>query len=224
MFAIENIAEGFAGAVVAFRAERSISEALERIGGDRELATIVYDVTYDDDDQPVLESRSWETFTISGFLRGYSTVLHNGQYEASDFSDIRSLADFIGLVRDLWECGPVVELPEMERQIAEEKRKKLESVAADFARKCGHKVGTREYILAAREEIDRVQLRRDRWNDGETRMEQAAACRFAGVGMDVYYDDLNFENSRYDSRLDGLADVLAWLEENCPLLMRQMEE
>ena len=109
----------------------------------------------------------------------------------------------------------------MERQIAEEKRAKLESVAADFARQCGHKVGTREYVLAAREEIDRVQRQREWWNNPEMRMEHWGAC---GGRSEVYYDDLNFENGRYDSRLDNLATVLEWLEENCPLLMRQMEE
>lgn len=221
MLAIEDIAEGFAGSIVAIRAERSISEALERIGGDRELATVMYDVAYDDEDQPILESPYWYPFTVSGFLRGYSTVWHNGQCEASDFSDIRSLSDFVGLVRDLWECGPVVELPEMERQIAEEKRKKLESVAADFARKCGHKVGTREYVKAAREEIEFVRNQRELWNGPEMRMEQWGRCNGRS---EVYYDDLNFVNGNLDSRLDGLADVMQWLEENCPLLMRQMEE
>ena len=53
--------------------------------------------------------------------------------------------------------------------------------------------------------------------------QRAAACRFTG-SMDTYYDDLNYENARFDARLDNLVDVLEWLEENCPLLMRQMGE
>lgn len=223
MFAIENIAEGFAAACVASRSSRFIDATIERIGGDREIYCQCYYVDEDDDGIPVSGGSSWTTIWASDFLGTISTFRNNKtrQYEADDFSYIKDWSEFCKLVRDVWECGPIMTRKEMGQEIANQRRKKLESVAAGFASKCGFPVGTREYVLAARKEIDSVRSRQEWWNNPEMRMEHWGAC---GGRSEVYYDDLNFENSRYDSRLDGLGEVLEWLEQNCPLLMRQMEE
>ncbi len=222
MFAVENIAEGFAGASIAARSDRFISATLKRIGGDREICCKLYHINEDEDGIPISGGCEWQTVFISDFL-GMNRTLWNTktrQYEADDFSYVKDYDDFCELVRDLWECGRIMSRKEMEQEISDQKRKNLETIAADFARKCGYKVGSREYILAAKNAIQAVRYERNRWNDAEVRAEQWAACG----GREVYFDDLNFENSRYDSRIASLSDVLNWLEENCPLLMRQMEE
>jgi hypothetical protein len=237
---------GYGEAVFQIRKARSVEKALERLGSDVELVYESYWNGSDDryDDYSYNAGSKWNTTTLRDVLTEmaeydhetcYSYVNSKGQKQTAwrrerrvyKFGDI-SLHDVSSMFRDTNEsdCGGVGELmtvEQMEQEKRERKRKDLESTAAMFASQCGHKVGTREYVLAARRAIEDVRYERGRWNDGETRMEQWAACQFAGVGSSVYYDDLNFENERYDNRLDKLGDVLDWLEEVCPLLMRQTE-
>ena len=151
-----------------------------------------------------------------------------GGRKVADFSELNSIADVSSMfceVREGDDCGVWMLCTEeqMIKHEREERRKKLEATASQFASQCGHPVGSREYVLSAREAIANVRYERERWNDGETRMEQWASCQFAGVGSSVYFDDLNFENGRYANRLERLEEVLEWLEEVCPLLMRQIE-
>ncbi len=215
---MENVIDTVSAAVAAI---------LVRIGGDRPIAYREWWIAeYDDHDFGSGTSRSRWVFTTLG------KVVADFFYRR-DFLAYADEIQTMDNVHEWWsnhtdnELGGASHLmsPEEAKQTqAEEKRKKLEAIAAGFAVICGHKVGSREYVLAARAEIDKARYQRSRWNDAETRMEQWAACQFAGVGSSVYYEDLNFENSRFDARLDLMGEVLEWLEENCPLLMRQMEE
>lgn len=238
---------GYGEAVFQIRKERAVEQTIGRLGGDMELVYESYWNGSDDryDDYPYDAGSQWNRTTLRDVLTDmaeydhtdcYSYIDSKGQKKigcrrerrVNNFSEVTDLHDVSGMFRDVndQDCGGVGELmtvEEMEKEKIDRRRKELEHTAAAFAAQCGHKVGTREYVLAAYEALEDVRYERERWNDGETRMEQWAACRFAGVGSDVYYDDLNFENGRYDNHMGKLRDVLDWLEEVCPLLMRQIE-
>lgn len=239
--------QGYGEAVFEVRKSRAVEQVLERLGGDRELVYESYWNGSDDryDDHSYDAGSKWNRTTLRNVLIElaeydhsdcYSYVDSKGQKQISwrherrvyDFKEVQNLHDVSSMFRDVNDhddggVGELMTVEEMNKESIDRRRKELEYTAASFANQCGYKVGTREYVLAARRAIEDVRYERDRWNDGETRMEEWAACRFAGVGSDVYFDDLNFENGRYDARLSKLQDVLDWLEEVCPLLMRQME-
>lgn len=237
------IGEGYGEAVFEIRKDRAVEDALDRLGGDQEL---MYESHWSGSDDRYDEyypaGSAWEQITLRNVLKDLVEYDHTDCYKDSDgklrwrrerrvadFSHLESLNDVSEMFQE-FHCGDdhgvgsLMTVAEMEQEEKDRRRKSLEQTAADFAAQCGHKVGTREYVLAARRAIEDVRYERDRWNDGETRMEQWAACRYAGVGSDVYFDDLNFENGRYASRLNRLGEVLDWLEEVCPLLMRQIEQ
>lgn len=236
--------EGYGEAVFEIRKARAVEETLARLGGDMDLMYESHwsgsDDRYGDEYYPA--GSAWKHISLREVLEDMVEYDHENCYKDSDgktrwrrerrvfdFAGVESLSDVSEIFCDKF-CGDdhgvgsLMTVKQVELEEQNRRRKSLERTAAEFAAQCGHKVGTREYILAARRAIEDVRYEQGRWNDGETRMEQWAACRFAGVGSEVYYDDLDFENSRYNGRLDRLGEVLDWLEEICPLLMRQMEQ
>jgi hypothetical protein len=121
-------------------------------------------------------------------------------------------------------CHGVLTRDEFDVYQREERRKRVEEYASEVASAHNVRVGTPEFIKALREEIDEVGDCRERWNNPERRMEEWAAHRYAGNSYETYFDDLNFENGRFESRLDALREVWDWLEQYCPLLMARMME
>lgn len=106
----------------------------------------------------------------------------------------------------------------------EERREELESTAKELAAKFKVKLSSLEFIEKLHEAIDGVRDDQEQWNNPERRAEEWAACMYSGGGSDVYYDDLNFENGRYNDRINDYYDILDWLREECPLLMCKYEE
>lgn len=106
---------------------------------------------------------------------------------------------------------------------AEARRKELEQVAGSLANKYNCKLDSFAFIRHLKREVKQIERQREQWNNPEVRMEEYAAHMYAG-SRDAYFDDLNFENDRYSERSRTLTDVLAWLGENCPLLMAQYRE
>lgn len=225
------LGNGYGEAVFQIRKARSVEQTLERLGGNQDIAYESYWHGSDDryDDHSYDAGSRWSRTTLRDVLTELAAYTDwRGKRKVYDFSEVTNLQDLSAIFRDANDhddggVGELMTIDEMEKQKIERRRKDLEYTAAEFAAQCGHKVGTREYVLAAYRALEDVRYERERWNDGETRMEQWAACQFAGVGSDVYYSDLNFENGRYANRMDKLRDVLEWLEEVCPLLMRQTE-
>lgn len=225
---MERIGWGYGAAAYGCRRAKVIDRTLARLGGDRQYEYESYwHGSYDDPQDYNCKSGSeWCKITLRKILEElYDSAIRCDQL-ASFLTD--SLENHLSWWRegnegDCCGVGPLLTPTEARDERSERRRKGLEHTAAAFAAQCGHRVGTREYARAARRAIADARYDREQWNDGETRMEQWAACRFAGVGADVYYDDLNFENSRFDAELDRLGDVLQWLEDTCPLLMRQCE-
>jgi hypothetical protein len=111
-----------------------------------------------------------------------------------------------------------------EAMLAEERRQELEEYAKAFAAKHKKRLGTLDFIAAVEDAVAEVRRQRDQWNNPERRMEEWGACLHAGVGSSVYFDDLNFENGRFGSRIDNLEGIFEWLQQECPLLMAKYEE
>lgn len=109
-------------------------------------------------------------------------------------------------------------------EASEKERKRLEETASWFANQCGHAVGSIEYVHAIQEAIERSQ--RDMEHDcyGERRMERAAAARFCGQSSEDYWSDEDYIRNQHEENIFLLANVLQWLEINCPLLMLKVQE
>lgn len=106
---------------------------------------------------------------------------------------------------------------------AEARRKELEDTASYIAREHGVKTNSLEFLSIVEEQIDNIAYSKERWNDPEIRAEQWASHMHFG-SKDAYFDDLNYENSQYDSHIDKLNGIIEWVSENCPLLWAQYEE
>lgn len=117
--------------------------------------------------------------------------------------------------------GTIAEYEEMKR---EQRREELEGMAKELAAKFRMKLSSIQFIEKLNEVIDGVKNDRDDWNHYERRAEEWAACMYSGAGSDTYFDDLNFENGRYDNRINDYYDILEWLREECPLLMCKYDE
>jgi hypothetical protein len=123
-----------------------------------------------------------------------------------------------------WGCCRVVTRQQAKKEKAEAEYKRIEEAAQHFAASCGHKLGTVAFIKALRKAVFNVRAEPEQWNSAERRMEEWAACRYAGVGTEVYFDDLNFENGRYSERLASLRDVWDYLHRKCPIMMLRFRE
>ena len=103
-------------------------------------------------------------------------------------------------------------------------RRVLEQHATAFATRCGHKVGTREYVLAARKALEEARMTHAEEFNGERRMERAATSRACGVSGEDHYSNEDYLSSEFHKDVEWMQDVLNWLEENCPLLMLKIAE
>ena len=86
------------------------------------------------------------------------------------------------------------------------------------------KVGTREYVLAARKALEEARMAHAEEFNGERRMERAATSSACGVSGEDHYSNEDYLSSEFHKDVEWMQDVLNWLEENCPLLMLKIAE
>lgn len=113
---------------------------------------------------------------------------------------------------------------DMKKEKADAEYRRIESAAQSFAAKCGKSMGTMAFLAALDREVHKLAYRRERWNDGETRMEEWAACMYSGAGSETYFDDLNYVNGQMDSEGASLEDVYAYIERKFPILFMRYQE
>jgi len=113
---------------------------------------------------------------------------------------------------------------EMKKEKDKAEYDRMERAAQHFAGKCGKKMGTMEFLRALDRAVNEVRYQRERWNDGETRMEEWAACMYSGAGRETYFDDLNYVNGKYEAQADDLQDVYSYIERKFPLLFMKYQE
>lgn len=215
------IAQGYGRAAVESRRAKDISRCVRRLGGDKTIRYVYgyyepgpYESQARTCDQSLLLSEllaemSQSRFYSFGDFERIKTFSDIGWYW-SDIDDI--CVDFIGTEK------------EYEDYRIEKDRKQYEQLASEVARKYRVKVDSIDFIKAVQSEIDAVNEESDQWNNPEVRMEEWAACQYAGGGSDTYYDDLNFVNGQFSGRLDDLYGILDWIAEACPLLWARYRE
>lgn len=123
-----------------------------------------------------------------------------------------------------WGHVAVMTIAQAKKERDDEKFGRMEAAAQRFAAQCGKKMGTMAFLKALDEAVNGVKDRREQWNNPERRMEEWAAHMYAGGGNETYFDDLNFENGRFDGQLDDLSEVYSYIERKFPLLMMQYKE
>jgi hypothetical protein len=106
-----------------------------------------------------------------------------------------------------------------------ENLKRLNAAAVAFAEKCGHAVGSMEFIHAAytarREDEEEVNEK----TSGECFMERSARASACGQSMeDFYSDEDDIREELFRRKLRPIYDVIDWLEKNCPLTMMAYRE
>lgn len=110
---------------------------------------------------------------------------------------------------------------EYEEKLVEEIRKKLEADASSFASK--HKTGGVNilFLTILQEEIDNIESNKKNFNEPEAKMERLGRC---GSNREAYYDDNEYENERYDAKVDALVSIQQWVMYNLPLLWARYQE
>jgi len=207
------------------RRQQEREETINRLGvsADLELVAVFFDRGDPDEGNAGEYTRR---YTVEQVL---TELQEDSYYKDGDLDGIESLDDLSSQFRDMTDsdwggCVSLATSEEHEKRAQEERRAELESAAASLAQKHNVRVDSFEFIRALEEELEEVRGQREEWNNPERRMEEWAACRYAGVGTEVYFDDLNFENGRYSERSDHLIALQGWLESNCPLLMAAYRE
>lgn len=102
---------------------------------------------------------------------------------------------------------------EAERRGKERERRRLEKLAADIARRHGVEVSSVEFIRACESELRR-------FRDYRTGLREDGLC----IGYGVTHEQWSEEFSASVGDSATVADVLAWLRSECPLLCAQADE
>lgn len=207
-----------------------VARAVERLGGDQEL---IIEVGWSDEDG---NHQGADNKMLSALLREiheshrrWMSVGWRKQksFEPSPLRSFKKLSEVYEAAENtVGDCCLIFigTQEQFRKREAEQRRKELEGLAAEIAHKHGVKVNTLGFLAAIDKELRQVNDAHEEWNNPERRMEEWGACMYAGVGQDVYFDDLNFENGRINSRDDELRAIREWVSENCPLLFAQYEE
>lgn len=201
--------------------ERSIQAAIRRLASERlGNQEIIFEIGYaDEDNYPT--RRSVNKSTIENILRDTSSKNDCDLIDGiKTMDDLRCWFDDNLYDEYLIFFGTSEEYTKRKE---EKRRQELESAASQIAMRHNIKVNSLEFIEAIEKEIADVDYDQERWNDGEIRMEEWAAHMHSG-SRDAYFDDLNFENGRYENKRNQLEGVLEWVSKNCPLLWAQHEE
>lgn len=133
------------------------------------------------------------------------------------------VSDVKTCMRDSDYVGFCMEEEEYKEYQSEKERKELEKAASAFASECGHPVGTPAYVLAIHKAINGAYDDYDDDRSGERRMERWADHQYCG-SSDSFWEDEDYINGQHMNRIGSLEMVLAWLTNNCPLLMLKMDE
>ena len=107
---------------------------------------------------------------------------------------------------------------------AEEKYKKMEEIAAAFAATCGQPLGSFGFLKALDKALKQTRRAREHWNSGEVRMEEWMDHRYAGGGVESYYDDLNYVNEQYSKSTHSLREIWSYIEKKFPLMCLRYRE
>jgi hypothetical protein len=194
------------------------------------LDTIVCETWYPDyDDREGVEYAGGQKYTRLTKKQLLSTVVEglSGRWgkDATVPTTVEEMKE-IFLNENEHDYGHVrlMSVKDMKKEKADAEYARIERAAQAFAGRCKAKLGTMAFLAALDREVNKLAHRRERWNDGETRMEEWAACMYSGAGSETYFDDLNYVNGQMDSEAASLEDVYAYIERKFPILFMRYQE
>lgn len=220
---------GFIGAAIGKNnedifTEEDVQDLVNRLGN---LDLVARTVEYEGEDGPLHDPAVYHDKTTVEKVA--HSLTEDRWYKVGDLKEINTLKQLESAYHDAMDNGGgrlvYLKTAEVHEKIMEEQRRKnLEQSAKHFAASNKVKVGTFEFIRAVERAIQKLAYRSERWNDGETRMEEWAACMYSGAGRETYFDDLNYVNGQLGGERDDLEGIMDWLQSECPLLMAKYEE
>lgn len=178
--------------------------------------------------QEITIEKMVENWTDEWFVRGFyfigeeSSVQKNNKILTDWFNDIKTFKDLAYYWNDVTDGSSYLFIKkEYEEKIREETRKTLEGSAASFAAK--HKTGGVNvlFLTILQEEIDRIESDRSIFNEPEAKMERMGRC---GSNREAFWDDQEYENGRYDAKVDALVNIQQYVKDNLPLLWARYQE
>lgn len=182
--------------------------------------------------------------SLRDFDGDYFDLEEEGWLDGEEREDItiewmRSTDEFKGTpTHDLWEQPITQEFMgvlsdyvceqikiETDKRRDAENLKRLNEAAIAFAEKCGHAVGSMEFIHAAYTARRQHEEEVNEKTSGECFTERSARARACGQSMeDFYSDEDGIREELFRRKLRPIYDVIDWLEKNCPLTMMAYRE
>lgn len=158
------------------------------------------------------------TFTARGLFRELAGG-RDAEYTLDKLRAAKTFADVEAAVLDAfgdsegYQPHALVTPEEAERRQKERDRRRLERLAGEIARRHNVAVDSVEFIRACRSELQR-------FSDYREGLREDGLCIGFGVNYEQWSDE--FTASQGDSAT--VADVLAWLASECPLLWAKAKE
>lgn len=178
--------------------------------------------------QEITIEKMVENWTDEWFVRGFYFIgeeqseQKNNQYLTNWFNDIKTFKDLACYWNDVTDGSSYLFIKqEYEEKISEETRKTLEGSAASFSAK--HKTGGVNilFLTILQEEIDNIESSRESFNEPEAKMERMGRC---GSNREAFWDDQEYENNKYDAKVDALVNIQQYVKDNLPLLWARYQE
>lgn len=224
---VRTLANGYGLAQAAIRQARIVAQIIDQIALDPATILVVEEYGWvefyncDDDYEDHREHHKVYRKTLKQIVE--KSVANGNDYNLpfDEIDSIEGLSSTLG--NDEQITVTVMTVEAYDKRKKEERRKELESTASDFARECGHSVGTREFVKSAKEKIAELDYESERWNSGECKMERYANYYHSG-SRDAYWSDNDYQNGKFADRSDRLSKVLDYMRENFPLLMLHIEQ
>lgn len=119
--------------------------------------------------------------------------------------------------------GCVVTLEHYEKVKAEKERKDLEKIASKYAKAWNVTAGSLMFVNELRAHRNYINNKIDKFNDEESRADRWASHMYHGCTHE-FFNNEEYDSSKFNNALVELDQVEQWLYQNCPLLMACVDE
>jgi hypothetical protein len=119
--------------------------------------------------------------------------------------------------------GHVVTLEHYEKVKAVKERQNLEKIASRYAKAWGVIAGSLTFVNELRAQREYINDKIDKFNDEESRADRWASHMYHGCTHE-FFNNEEYDSSKFNTVLVELDQVEQWLYQNCPLLMACVEE
>lgn len=142
-----------------------------------------------------------------------------------NMGDIRYLITQFNGADSEWGTAWVEDKKEHKERVRKQEKAACENIAGLISQKYNVKVGTVNFITAAKKHyksiIDSERHFRD---DPECRAERYAMCVMGGAGRDSFYEDNDYSSSQISNSLESINRLLNYISKYHPLAMLEYRE